>query len=358
MRQLDLPRRPGWVGGVCAGIAEKLGIDPVIVRGIAVVAAVLGAPAFLLYSVGWLLLPDEDGRIHLEQLLRGVVDRAVIGIVGVFILSLLPVSQGFWYLGGDYLRDSSTAGAIGRALWAIVVIGIGIWLTVWLARRANRGNNEPTVMPATTDDRPETVPDAGTGVLFDDAAATTVALAPVEPPRPNSSAPEVEIAAWRERQALWKLEHDAWKTSQSETERERRTVRAAQVRARNAAAAAASAERRAIKRLANPRLRGAIVAISLGSALLAGGAAAVIASTTPLWIGHEAAAGFGVATIVIALAIAVAGAFRRRTGFLGFVSVLLIVATIVTAFLPRDGVVAAAESHSASTAIYRQEATN
>ncbi|CAN5229805.1 hypothetical protein BH09ACT5_BH09ACT5_21120 [soil metagenome] len=48
MRGLGVRREPGWIGGVCAGIAARLGIDPLIVRGIAVVVAVLGGPAFLL----------------------------------------------------------------------------------------------------------------------------------------------------------------------------------------------------------------------------------------------------------------------------------------------------------------------
>src|SRR5690606_39828689 len=67
----DLTREPGWLGGVAAGLAARLGIDPILVRGILVVVALIGAPALLLYAAAWLLLPDLEGRIHLERLTRG-----------------------------------------------------------------------------------------------------------------------------------------------------------------------------------------------------------------------------------------------------------------------------------------------
>ena len=80
MRGLRVPRQPGWIGGVCAGIAARLGIDPIIVRGIVVVLAVLGGPALLLYAAAWLLLPDNYDRIHLQELFRGNFTKAHAGI--------------------------------------------------------------------------------------------------------------------------------------------------------------------------------------------------------------------------------------------------------------------------------------
>ena len=80
LRRLGVPRRAGWLGGVCAGVGARLGIDPIIVRGIVVVVAVLGAPFVLLYAIAWLLLPDTEGEIQLERLIRGIVDPAIVGI--------------------------------------------------------------------------------------------------------------------------------------------------------------------------------------------------------------------------------------------------------------------------------------
>jgi len=130
LRRLDLPRRPGWLGGVCAGAAERLGVDPLLVRGVVVVIAVLGGPAALLYALAWFLLPDADGTIHAQELGRGRVSRAVPGIVGVFLLSFLPLAQGFWFTGAFYWGDPGWAGAALRVLWTAALIAAAYPLTL------------------------------------------------------------------------------------------------------------------------------------------------------------------------------------------------------------------------------------
>jgi phage shock protein PspC (stress-responsive transcriptional regulator) len=47
------------LGGVAAGFARWLGIDPVIVRVVLVVLAVFGGSGLLLYLIGWLFIPEE-----------------------------------------------------------------------------------------------------------------------------------------------------------------------------------------------------------------------------------------------------------------------------------------------------------
>lgn len=51
------------LGGVCAGVANRLGRDPLLVRLVAVgLALVSGGAAVLIYLVAWVVLPqDEDG---------------------------------------------------------------------------------------------------------------------------------------------------------------------------------------------------------------------------------------------------------------------------------------------------------
>src|SRR5690606_38583774 len=71
LRGLGFQREPGWLGGVASGIATRIGIDVMLVRGILVVLAILGFPVLFLYAVVWLLAPDSTGRIHCEQLGRG-----------------------------------------------------------------------------------------------------------------------------------------------------------------------------------------------------------------------------------------------------------------------------------------------
>lgn len=131
-----------WFAGVAGGIAAKAGIDPLIVRGVFVVLAILGGPGILLYLAAWLLLPDFTGRIHLEELIRGRASAGVI--VAVVILGalvalpllggLLPtLLTGGWF-GGPW--NSGLAPEWLRVTFSIiwffiilpaVIVGVVIW---------------------------------------------------------------------------------------------------------------------------------------------------------------------------------------------------------------------------------------
>lgn len=45
------------LGGVCGGIAEYLGIDPVVVRLIWVIASLFWGVGILAYILAWLIIP-------------------------------------------------------------------------------------------------------------------------------------------------------------------------------------------------------------------------------------------------------------------------------------------------------------
>ena len=47
-------------GGVCGGLGAYLGVDPVIVRVVAVVLAFIGGAGVLLYVAAWLLVPSDE----------------------------------------------------------------------------------------------------------------------------------------------------------------------------------------------------------------------------------------------------------------------------------------------------------
>jgi len=58
-RRLVRPRRTRMVAGVCAGIAERYGWDPTIVRIAALASILLPGPQIVAYLVGWVLIPNE-----------------------------------------------------------------------------------------------------------------------------------------------------------------------------------------------------------------------------------------------------------------------------------------------------------
>lgn len=62
-----------WVGGVAGGIAQRMGWDPLLVRGVLFVSAFLTGLGFVLYGLGWALLPEEsDGRSICKRLCAGI----------------------------------------------------------------------------------------------------------------------------------------------------------------------------------------------------------------------------------------------------------------------------------------------
>src|ERR687893_390932 len=55
-------RAAGWLGGVCAGIARRYGIDPALVRLAFVVATAAGGFGVALYALLWLVVPSGEAR--------------------------------------------------------------------------------------------------------------------------------------------------------------------------------------------------------------------------------------------------------------------------------------------------------
>ncbi|MDQ1598270.1 MAG: hypothetical protein QOI70_1694, partial [Microbacteriaceae bacterium] len=228
---------------------------------------------------------------------------------------------------------------IGRTLWTLLVIAVGIWFVVWFARRAE--HTTVKMKQAATGDRPDTIPDAATEVTASAASSEHPSTPPLEPP---PGAPAEDLAAWRIQHAQWRTEIDEWKRQQAVTAREVRQQWTEESRSRAAAAAVANADRRRARRLANPRIGAPWVTITVGLAILLGAISGLVSSSNTDWAGYESVAGLGVATLTIALSGILAGALRRRSGFLGFLVAVLVVATVAAAVVPLDRQLSAVHS--------------
>ncbi|WP_168220034.1 MULTISPECIES: PspC domain-containing protein [unclassified Salinibacterium] len=343
LRSLGLTREPGWLGGVSAGIALRLGIDPLIVRGILVVIGILGAPVLFLYAAAWLLLPDTTGRIHLQELFRGIFDRALAGIAILLLLAMLPVGggTGWWFTGGWWDGDWAGPG-LGAIIWTVVLTGAVIWFVVWLANRQS-ATPSATAMPpadgtapATTTDAPATTGAPATTTADAPAAATSATLPlvsePTAPPTPPATAGDAELAAWREGQAEWKREHDNWRAQQSASEKAAREQRQAEARHQRQAEAAERARVAREKEL-RTRPNTAFTLVAVGLSFVAGAATALILSDTDLAFATLAAASLAVTLAVLGLAIIVNGIRGRRSGGSSGVAILVIIALFFTGVL-------------------------
>jgi phage shock protein PspC (stress-responsive transcriptional regulator) len=368
MRGLDLPRQPGWIGGVCAGIASRLGIDPIIVRGIVVVVAVLGGPAVLLYAAAWLLLPDHNNKIHLEQLFHGRFEAPAVAIGVLALLAFLPVSQGFWGSGLGFWGVGSWGARFGGGLWTLIVIGLIVWFVIWMTRRSSASpkatpygstphgapSGSPAgsafggqraqapfaaFVPAPTPGTSATSAPSGTS-----PTATTSATAPTEPlsatlplaptpptppATPASGAPAEDMAAWREAQALWKAQHDAFRSQQAAAAQA--TNRAAQERARLERAARRQAE---VDRRARTRSNPLYSFIVIGLSLIAGGLVALTTDRGSFDLPAIIAA-LATTLAVLAAGIIINGILGKRPGGASAFAILTLIALGLCTIVPQ-----------------------
>lgn len=121
LRRIGIVRaQDRWVGGVASGVARKLGVDPLVVRGVLVVLALFGGLTLVLYGVAWALLPEEsDGRIHLQEAIRGRFDAALAGAAAFVLVGI--ARPAFWFS-----PDRWAPGWLVAIAWLGVIATIGV----------------------------------------------------------------------------------------------------------------------------------------------------------------------------------------------------------------------------------------
>ncbi|QTX03692.1 PspC domain-containing protein [Agromyces archimandritae] len=391
VRTLDVERRDGWLGGVCAGVAARIGIDPLIVRGIVVVAAIFASPVVFVYLLGWMLLPDRRGRIHLEELFAARFDATNIALLVLAIASLALSTQNLIGSASMWLDSfwwPLAAVAVSLPVVGILLVAGLVVLVVWIARRAERG-------PASRSGWMPRAPLRGRGPLGggrcrragrcccrggarsgggcrghrgiglrgcgergihrgvlppapprlagrahrrpgrDGRARLPVGPPPAPPVRPVNASDD-ELEAWRRQHEAWKAERAAWKADVAEADRRAKEHWAEEYRAGAADFARQSAEAKRARRAARPRAGFAFVATLVGAALLVGAFLAIGARGTAEIASYAVSVGLVGAGLVVSLGMIVAGVMRRRSGFLAFLAAASLVVGIGAAAIPRN----------------------
>ena len=104
------------IAGVCAGLAEYFGIDPVIVRVVAVALVFAGGAGLLAYVAAWLLVP-EHGADPSKRPGRAATIAGAVALV-LAIGTLLPLWSGPF--------GSHWAGPFGGLVF-LGLAGLGVW---------------------------------------------------------------------------------------------------------------------------------------------------------------------------------------------------------------------------------------
>ena len=130
LRALDVRRdtEDKWLAGVCSGIANRLGVDPLVTRAALVVLILLGGVGVTLYLIAWAFIPNDKEEIVAE---RGLRDGDFWGIA-ILVLIALSLIGGSGFIDGD-----------GWGLWWLWWVVIPVGLVVWLVTR-NRSQDEAT----------------------------------------------------------------------------------------------------------------------------------------------------------------------------------------------------------------------
>lgn len=91
---------PRVIGGVCQGLAQRYGWDVNSLRIAVVIAALFFPVVCALYALAWVFLPEAtDGRIHVDEMLKGNFDAAIIGaiLLAVFGGGTSGIALGFFH---------------------------------------------------------------------------------------------------------------------------------------------------------------------------------------------------------------------------------------------------------------------
>jgi signal transduction histidine kinase len=92
-------RSSAWLGGVCAGIARRYGVDVSLVRFAFVVFAAAGGLGFAAYALAWLVIPAGAGAPARRRIPTGRAAVEVALGTGLLLLSVLLTFRelGLWF---------------------------------------------------------------------------------------------------------------------------------------------------------------------------------------------------------------------------------------------------------------------
>jgi len=127
LRSIGIRRRTHdkWIAGVCSGLADRLGIDPIIVRVALVILTMLGGAGIAIYLVAWSLLPNDRDEIPAQRALRDGHGGSIVLLVFAG-LALFGDSA----FGGTWWSDRPGWGFP----WGLALAGLFVW---WLVTRSD-----------------------------------------------------------------------------------------------------------------------------------------------------------------------------------------------------------------------------
>jgi len=272
-----------------------------LVRAIFVVSFLLGGLGLVAYGLGWALLPEQrDGRIHLEETIRGRFDVALLGAIALVIVGL---SRGdHWWWGGNGVAW------IGGLVWVAGIVAVIVLIANSSSRRRAAGPRPPTPYgPYPTPGMPPVPPPPpGAGGYVPPAS-----YGPTPPPAPSapytSPAPYAAAPTHASSSSYTGGQYAPYAPSGSPV--------------------ATALPRKAPTRGPGAGALGVVVALTVLT--LAG---LLLASRQGYFDGPVLLTAAGIAIVLLGLAIVVSGLRGRTSGVLGFFAIVTILVAAPLAF--------------------------
>ncbi len=309
-----------WVGGVAGGIARRTGLDLALVRGLIVVLIIFGGVGVLLYGIAWALLPEPDGRIHVEQAGRGSWTTGLTGATALVALGLLRP-------GLPILGDGGS-----DVLWTLFWIGAVVLVVYWIINRSGRGTL-PVWMK-------------GSGAAAPPASGRTAG--PVDPARATQQTVPAQNAQPEDRDGAGhepgEREEDVspthalpYQPGQSPWAGSSFAYSADTYQQPPLPTKAPVAPPRAL------RPSGSTTALLIGGALILATLVLALDYTGVLGLNKPLVVALAAGTIVLALGIIALGVRGRTSGLVGFTAALATIGALVASFTPVGGTWAVAQ---------------
>jgi phage shock protein C len=106
------------VGGVCGGLAEYFGVDPVLIRIAAVALALSGGAGVLAYVIAWIVIP-EDGTPAGQP--ASSARRPASSTAGTTVVGAVLVA-----LGGLLLVNRIWPWVNAAVVWPLILVVLGV----------------------------------------------------------------------------------------------------------------------------------------------------------------------------------------------------------------------------------------
>jgi len=189
----------GVFGGVVEGVGDRIGLDRVPGRIIAVVLFFVTGGLFLaLYAAAWALLPDREGRIIIQDFGRGTPNIGALLMIALFAIIGGNSGPGVWFRRGDW--GGFPFGIVWGLLSLAVIAGIVVLVVTAVTRRGGpRPPRAPRAPGTPVADPVYAVPPASArataptatapGAAPEEPGDVADAPAPVYVPRPRTPGP-------------------------------------------------------------------------------------------------------------------------------------------------------------------------